>query len=109
MTDAEHALWAQLRGRRLGDFKFKRQWSLGPYVADFCCWEASLVVEVDGGQHGEEEDAARTKWLESQGYRVIRFWNNEVLTNLEGVLLAIIAALRTHPHPGPVPQAGEGE
>lgn len=108
MTDAERALWQGLRGRRLEGRKFKRQWTLGPYVVDFCCWEAKLVVEVDGGQHNEEDDARRTAWLERQGYRVIRFWNNDVLTNLEGVLHTILLALRTHPHPNPLRQAGEG-
>ena len=108
MTDAERTLWKELRGRRLEGHKFKRQWTLGAFVVDFCCWEARLVVEVDGGQHTYEKDAARTAWLESNGYRVIRFWNNEVLTNLEGVLQTIVAALAAHPHPNPLPRAGEG-
>jgi adenine-specific DNA-methyltransferase len=109
MTAAERLLWTGLRGRQLGGFKFKRQWTLGPFVADFCCWEQRLVVEVDGGQHGEERDASRTAWLEGHGYRVIRFWNDEVMGNLEGVLQAILQELGTHPHPNPLPQAGEGE
>ena len=109
MTDAERRLWSELRGARLGGYKFKRQWSLGPYVVDFCCWEAKLIVEVDGGQHNQEVDASRTTWLEADGYRVLRFWNNEVLENPEGVLQRIVVALPAHPHPNPLPQAGEGE
>jgi adenine-specific DNA-methyltransferase len=112
MTDAERALWFALRNRRLEGFKFRSQWSLGPYVADFCCLEARLVVEVDGGQHDEKRDARRTAWLKQQGFRVVRFWNNDVLTNLDGVLEVIVAVLREQkeedPHPNPLPQAGEG-
>ncbi|MDP9415418.1 MAG: DUF559 domain-containing protein, partial [Pseudomonadota bacterium] len=74
MTEAEHRLWLHLRGRRLEGFKFKRQWTLGRYVVDFCCLEARLIVEVDGGQHSEEADAVRTAWLEAEGFRVRRFW-----------------------------------
>jgi very-short-patch-repair endonuclease len=115
MTDAEPALWAQLRNRRLEGFKFRSQWSLGPFVADFCCLAARLVVEVDGGQHGEKKDAKRTAGLERQGFRVIRFWNNDVLTNMDGVLETIVQVLgeqeqkEEDPHPSPLPRAGEGE
>ena len=109
MTDAERALWEELRGRRLQGFKFKRQWTLGPYVVDFCCIEQRLVVEVDGGQHSEERDADRTAWLAGQDYRLIRFWNHDVLTNMDGVLQTIVLNLASHPHPGPLPPAGEGE
>lgn len=109
MTDAERALWFEVRRRRLSAFKFKHQWTLGPYVVDFCCWEQRLVIELDGGQHSPERDAARTAWLNEQGYRVIRFWNNEVLTNMDGVLQTIVRELTSHPHPDPLPQAGEGE
>jgi very-short-patch-repair endonuclease len=114
MTDAELALWFELRGRRLQSFKFRSQWTLGPYVADFCCLAARLVIEVDGGQHSEKRDAKRTASLEEQGFRVIRFWNNDVLTNMDGVLEVIVAALMEEkneeedPHPTPLPQAGEG-
>ncbi len=107
-TDAERALWSALRGRRLQGFKFKRQWTLGAYIVDFCCLEARVIVEADGGQHGSERDARRTAWLEGQGYRLIRFWNNDVLTNLDGVLQTIVMTLRANPHPNPLPQAGEG-
>jgi very-short-patch-repair endonuclease len=116
MTDAEAALWLRLRNRRLDGFKFRSQWSLEPYVADFCCLAARLVIEVDGGQHNEKKDARRTERLQARGFRVIRFWNNDVLTNMDGVLEVISAALKGQegqqkeedPHPSPLPQAGEG-
>ncbi len=112
-TDAEQALWLQLRGRRLDGHKFRRQWTIWPYVADFCCLEAKLIVEVDGGQHSEEADAARTVALKSQGFRIIRFWNNDVLESMDGVLGVLLEALggerkEEDPHPSPLPQAGEG-
>jgi very-short-patch-repair endonuclease len=108
MTDAERMMWFQLRDRRLGGFKFKRQWTIGRYVVDFCCIEQHLVVEIDGGQHSEARDAGRTAALESDGYRVVRCWNNDVLENLEGVLTSLLAELQQVPHPGPLPLAGEG-
>jgi len=109
MTDAEKALWFEVRNRRLEGFKFRSQWSLGPFVADFCCLSAKLVVELDGGQHNEVTDAPRTAWLNEHGFRVLRFWNNDVLTNMDGVLQVILAALEEQdPHPNPLPQAGEG-
>ena len=96
-TDAERRLWTQLRQRQLGGFRFRRQQPIGTYVVDFFCSEAALIIEIDGGQHdASERDAARTRWLEARGYRVLRFWNNEVLANIEGVLLTIRRAL-THP------------
>jgi very-short-patch-repair endonuclease len=95
-TDAEMRLWWHLRQKQLAGFRFRRQHPLGPYVVDFFCAEAKLVVEVDGGQHADENDA-RTRWIEAQGYRVIRFWNNDVLGNTEGVLLMILAALGASP------------
>jgi adenine-specific DNA-methyltransferase len=97
MSDAERRLWYALRDRRFEGWKFRRQVSLGPYVVDFLCHSARLIVEVDGGQHSAEVDARRTAFLESQGYRVIRFWNNDVWGNIDGVLQALDAALR-HPH-----------
>jgi very-short-patch-repair endonuclease len=92
-TDAEIRLWSRLRRKQLGGFRFRRQQPLGPYVVDLFCPQAKLIIEVDGGQHAEESDT-RTKWLEARGYRVIRFWNNDVLGNTEGVLLTILDALR---------------
>jgi very-short-patch-repair endonuclease len=94
-TDAEIRLWSRLRRKQLEGFRFRRQHPMGPYVVDFFCPEAKLVVEADGGQHADSDsDAIRTRWLEARGYRVIRFWNNDVLSNTEGVLLAILDALR---------------
>jgi adenine-specific DNA-methyltransferase len=94
-TDAEALLWTRLRNRALAGHEFRRQRPVGPYVVDFICLEPHLVVEVDGGQHAlrRNEDAVRTKWLEGQGLRVLRFWNHEVLQNLEGVLRMIEQAL----------------
>jgi very-short-patch-repair endonuclease len=95
-SDAELRLWYHLRDRRLDGAKFRRQFPVGPYIADFACIEAMLIVELDGGQHSEqvERDAARTEYLERRGYRVVRFWNDEVFTELEGVLMLIRRALR---------------
>ncbi len=96
-TDAEAKLWQHLRAERLGSFKFRRQFPIGNFIADFCCKEGRLVIELDGGQHGEPDgmarDARRTLALEAWGYRVIRFWDNEVLQNLDGVLQRILEAL----------------
>ena len=104
-TEAEKRLWYFLHKKQLDGLRFKRQEAIGQYVADFVCPALKLVVEVDGGQHGikVEKDAARTAWLESQGYSVIRFWNNEVMDNIEGVLatvreeVAALLAMRTAP------------
>ena len=92
-TNAEKMIWHILRNRQLAGAKFRRQATLGRYVVDFLCVEAKLVVELDGGQHDAETDAARTQWLEAQGYRVMRFWNNDVIENLEGVADTIRASL----------------
>jgi very-short-patch-repair endonuclease len=102
-TDAEQALWRELRARRLGGHKFRRQWTIGPYVADFCCLEAGLIVEADGGQHTPERDRARSAYLRAEGFRIVRFWNNDVLTNMDGVLQVTLDALggpkEEDPHP----------
>ena len=94
-TDAERTLWKHLRDRRLEGYKFRRQRPLGRYIVDLVCLEEKLVVEVDGGQHSGRQlyDSERDKWLESQGYRVQRFWNNEVLDDIEAVKEAILATL----------------
>ena len=90
MTDAERKLWFALRDRRFAHFKFRRQVSLGPFVADFVCFEARLVIEVDGGQHSESlTDKRRDHWFAANKFRVLRFWNNEVLSNLDGVASVI--------------------
>ena len=111
-TDAEQVLWQRLRNRQVQGLKFRRQATIGPYVADFICVEAKLVVEADLGQHDEVHDAARTAFLESRGLRVLRFWNTDILTNPDGVLEAIaIASTRQEeekPSPNPLPPAGEG-
>ncbi len=100
-TLAELRLWRAIRNRSLQGFKFVRQEPIGPYVADFVCREHRLVIEVDGGQHATDaKDAVREKWLMDQGCRVLRFWNNDVLANLPGVLDMIGAALQASaPHP----------
>jgi very-short-patch-repair endonuclease len=95
MTDAERLLWRRLRNRQACEHKFRRQHPIGPYVLDFFCEAAKLAVEIDGGQHAARVDAdeARTQWLNDHGCRVLRFWNNEVLENIDGVLTTIIAAI----------------
>jgi adenine-specific DNA-methyltransferase len=98
-TDAERKLWSVLRRRQLGGFKFRKQVEIDAYVVDFLCAERRLIIEVDGGQHTPERDARRTAFLESQGFRLIRFWNNDVLQNLDGVWTVIEEALSTPPHP----------
>ena len=85
-TDAENRLWYYLRGRRFEGAKFLRQFPIGGFVADFACREAQVAIELDGGQHTPEADAPRTEIIEAFGYRILRFWNNDVLTNTEGVL-----------------------
>jgi len=97
-TPAESKLWSRIRNDQLG-VTFRRQHAIGNYIPDFCCPKAKLVIEVDGSQHLEQEeyDEERTKYLESQGYKVIRFWNNDVLNNSDGVILAIIHALEDEP------------
>jgi very-short-patch-repair endonuclease len=96
LTPPERRLWACLRDGRLHGVVFRRQHAIGPYVADFCSPRHHLVIEVDGSPHlqQEEQDMARTEFLRSQGYRVIRFWNNDVLTNMDGVVAAILEALQ---------------
>lgn len=111
-TDAERKLWRFLRMRQMNGNKFRRQHAVGEYIVDFACVERKLAVELDGSQHAEKPgyDANRTKFLEAHGYCVLRFWNNDVFVNLNGVLTVILAALEgpLHPHPG-LPPEGEGE
>jgi very-short-patch-repair endonuclease len=95
MTPAERVLWGRLRKRQNAGCLFRRQYPLGRYIVDFVCLEKRLVVEVDGGQHTEqaEADRERTRWLEAQGYRVVRFWNTDVLDAVEAVVETIGAVL----------------
>jgi len=111
-TPAEELLWAQLRNRRLGGHKFRRQHPIGHYIADFVCLERRLVVEADGASHDDPagRDAARDTWLARAGYRVIRVPNDEVHRNLDGVLQTILNAItEASPHPDPLPRSGERE
>jgi very-short-patch-repair endonuclease len=117
MTDAERKLWFALRDRRFANFKFRRQVPLGRFIADFVCFDARVIIEVDGGQHAESlSDRARDYWFAENDLLVLRFWNNEVLQNLEGVLTSLLAVLRSRsPSPAsrlwreaPSPARGEG-
>jgi len=91
-TDAERVLWQRLRAHRFAGYKFRRQQPLGRYIVDFVCFEKYLIIELDGGQHAEQAvyDAERSIWLQSQGFRVLRFWNHEVLKDAEAVTEAIL-------------------
>jgi very-short-patch-repair endonuclease len=95
MTEAEKKLWFRIRLGQLGGRHFRRQVSIGDYAVDFACLKEKLVIEVDGGQHAwrKEEDEARTRYLEARGYRMIRFWNNEIFENMDGVLHVIARAV----------------
>ena len=98
MTDAERRLWYRLRAHRFDGHKFKRQVPIGPYVVDFACLGRKLVVEVDGGQHAEnQKDVVRDSYLRREGFRVLRLWNNDVLRNTDGVLEMILDALAPSP------------
>jgi very-short-patch-repair endonuclease len=97
MTDAERKLWQNIRARQLLGFKFRRQEPIGRYIVDFVCYESKLIIELDGGQHLEKQakyDQVRDGWLRSQGFTVLRFWNFEVLENLDGVLESIGIAVK---------------
>lgn len=93
-TDAERRLWAHLRAKQLNGKKFRRQQPIGNYIVDFICFEKKLIIEVDGGQHMKNEhyDNQRTEWLQEEGFKVLRFWNHEVLENTDGVLQVILEA-----------------
>ena len=110
-TDAERKLWFQLRDRRLNGLKFRRQMPVHSYIVDFCCESVRLIVELDGGQHDQRspQDAKRTADLEAYGYLILRFWNNDVIGNIDGVVETIVAtATHEPPHPNPLPD-GERE
>ena len=108
-TDAERRLWGLLRNRRLAGFKFRRQYPIPPYIADFVCVEAGLVIEIDGGQHASDQirDEERSQVLKSVGYRTVRFWNNDVLLRTSEVLEAILLELG-NPSPLPLSQGERG-
>jgi very-short-patch-repair endonuclease len=119
MTDAERKLWFLLRSRRLNGVKFRRQAPVGPFIADFVCFSHKLIVEADGGQHYEaNKDDERDRWLMGEGYRVVRYANNDILKNPEGVLTDLSTKLEMPPHPvsarsarldHPLPRRGEGK
>jgi very-short-patch-repair endonuclease len=117
MTEAEKTMWRLLRARQLAGYKFRRQEPIGRYVVDFVCFQPRLVVEIDGGQHADSTryEEERTGFLEREGFRVLRFWNNEVMENREGVCLKILEVLARPPHlpaasrrAPPSPTRGEG-
>jgi very-short-patch-repair endonuclease len=116
-TAAEDILWRRLRRLEIDGTHFRRQVVIGPYVADFACLVLHLIIEVDGSQHGDDanvqRDEARTRWLNSEGYRVLRFWNNDVMTKTEAVLEAIhtvlVATPPCLPRAGDPPPQGVGE
>ena len=109
-TIAEHRLWYRLCSRSLYELKFVRQEPIGPYIVDFVCREQRLIIDVDGGQHAESErDLVRDQWLRDREYRILRFWNNDVIQNTEGVLGTIASALQPHGLSAPSPRLrGEG-
>jgi len=112
-TEAEQRLWYHLRGHRFAGVKFKRQKPMGPYIADFVSLEHRLIIEVDGGQHNEQEgyDSRRDQWFVAEDFTVLRFWNHEVLQQTEAVLERIrltIEGFTETLSPTPLPQAGEG-
>jgi very-short-patch-repair endonuclease len=106
-TDAERKLWPRLRRLSINDSHFRRQATIGPYFADFACHRRRLVIELDGGQHNREEegrrDARRDAYMRANGYRILRFWNNDVMHNIEGVIETIAQAMRAPPPPTPDP------
>jgi very-short-patch-repair endonuclease len=111
-TDAEARLWYHLRAPRFMGLKFRRQKPVGRYIVDFVCWERRLIIELDGGQHAEQTsyDRQRDAWLRSEGYTVLRFWNHEVMQEMEGILEQIRCAVSSGPSPlAPPPQVGEGK
>jgi very-short-patch-repair endonuclease len=106
-TDAERLLWSRVRAHRLFGFKFKRQQTIGRYIVDFACLDKKLIVELDGGQHADSEsDQQRDAWLRERGFRVLRFWNSDVLLNIDGVMEVVTRALVHHPLPNPPPSRG---
>lgn len=99
MTDAEQKIWQAIRGEQIKGHKFRRQYVIGSYITDFACINEKLLIELDGGQHQDqmEYDAKRTEFLLAHGWRVLRFWNNDVMVNMDGVLFSIADALTAAP------------
>jgi very-short-patch-repair endonuclease len=109
-TDAERQLWYALKDNRFAGYKFRRQEPIGQYIADFVCYRPRIVVEVDGSQHSKSDyDLPRDHWFKSQGFVVLRFWNVDVLTGLEGVLTAIGEAIKMHPQRARPSNRGKSE
>ena len=108
MTDAELRLWQRLRAHRFEGLSFRRQVPIGSYIVDFVCLAERLIIEVDGGQHGSSRDEARDAWLKSQDFIILRFWNNDVLSNTEGVLEKILETIRRSPPSLTIPRKGGG-
>jgi very-short-patch-repair endonuclease len=107
-THVERLLWNRLRFWQIDGFKFRRQQPLGNYIADFVCFERRLIVEIDGGQHSAQRqyDAKRDSWLHDQGFIVLRFWNSDIVENMDGVLQSILDNLTSTPFLSPSPQGG---
>jgi len=107
ITDTERLLWQNLRAKRFLGLKFRRQEPIGAYIVDFVCFEKKVIIELDGGQHAlraeMENDSRRNHWFDSQGYTVLRFWDNEVLENMQGVLEVIWKNCSNHPPLNPLP------
>jgi very-short-patch-repair endonuclease len=102
-TDAEKRLWLHLKSKQINGLKFRRQEPIGTYIVDFVCFEQRLIIELDGGQHAgqQAQDQERESWFRSQGFKTLRFWNHEVLANIEGVLEVIRGTCLTTPSPNP--------
>jgi len=108
MTEAEKLLWSHIRARQLGGLKFRRQHPIGKYIVDFVCLPEKTIIEVDGGQHANEpeKDLLRDNWLKKEGYIVLRYWNNQVLKEIDNVLEDILTKMVTHPPPSPPLKGG---
>jgi len=108
-TESEKKLWRYLRSKQICSLKFRRQQPIGPYIVDFVCFENKLIIELDGSQHidDKQKDLKRDKWLHSEGFTVLRFWNNEVMVNTDGVLSVIFDYCSNHPPLTPPLKGGE--
>jgi very-short-patch-repair endonuclease len=112
MKDAERRLWMRLRAHRLGGLSFRRQVPIGPYIVDFASFDARLIIEIDGGQHASaqaKKDRIRDAWLREQGFTIRRYWNNDLFSNLDGVLEDIVSAVKEVPPSLTLPRKGGGD